>query len=127
MRKPKSIYPQLALCLLIGLLTLPVHAADDSCKDAATTAAMRACENTRYQKADQELNAIYAKLTKQLEPARQEKLRQSQRAWLAFRDANADFLAGAAEGGTLAPLIKVTVMAEMTEARTQELQKQAQH
>jgi uncharacterized protein YecT (DUF1311 family) len=93
------------------------------CKNATTTAAMRACENARFQKAEQELNAVYKNLMQQLDDVRREKLRLAQRAWLRFREANANFEADAARGGTLAPLIKVTVLADMTEARTAELKK----
>jgi uncharacterized protein YecT (DUF1311 family) len=124
MQRPNSLFAARTLCLLTGLLAWHcAEAADTGCKDATTTAAMRACENTRYEKSERELNAAYATLTKQLDPTQQEKLRRAQRAWLAFRDANAQFLAGAAQAGTLAPLIKVTALADMTEVRTKELEK----
>ncbi len=96
------------------------------CKKATTTAAMRACENARFLKAEQELNAVYKDLMKQLDDGQREKLRSAEDAWLRFREANADFQADAARGGTLAPLIKVTVLADMTEARTAELKKALQ-
>jgi uncharacterized protein YecT (DUF1311 family) len=93
------------------------------CKNATTTAAMRACENARFQTAEQELNAVYKDLLKQLDEGQKEKLRLAQSAWLQFREANANFEADAARGGTLAPLIKITVLADMTEARTTDLKK----
>jgi uncharacterized protein YecT (DUF1311 family) len=98
-------------------------AADEisSCKNAATTAAMRACEDARYKAADQQLNAVYNRLIRELDKRQQEKLRLAQRAWIQFRDANADFVAARAEGGTLAPLLKITALADMTEVRAQEL------
>ena len=114
------------------VISLSVRAAGQTaetgtdCKNATTTAAMRACENTRFQKAEQELNAVYKDLLKQLDAGRKEKLRVAQSAWLRFREANADFEADAARGGTLAPLIRMTVLADMTEARTAELKKALQ-
>jgi uncharacterized protein YecT (DUF1311 family) len=63
----------------------------------------------------------------QLDDAQRLKLRQSQRAWLRFRDTNAAFQAGLVEGGTLAPLIKVASLTEMTNARTAELKKALTH
>jgi len=93
----------------------------DSCSDAATTAAMRDCENMRYRAADQQLNTLYARLLSQLDNDRRQKLRLAQRAWVQYRDANAEFLAAAAKGGSLAPLLKITAMADMTEARVKEL------
>jgi uncharacterized protein YecT (DUF1311 family) len=50
-------------------------------------------------------------------------LRESQRAWLRFRDAAATFQASLVEGGTLAPLIKVASLTEMTNVRAAELKK----
>lgn len=95
----------------------------DGCESASTTAAMRACENARYEAADRRLNETYSRLMKDLDKNRQEKLRLAQRAWLQFRDANAEFLSSAAAGGTLAPLLKITALTDMTEARTKELTK----
>jgi uncharacterized protein YecT (DUF1311 family) len=54
-------------------------------------------------------------------PDRKEKLRSAESAWVLFRDKNADFLASTAEGGTLAPLLRVSALAEMTEQRLQDL------
>jgi len=94
------------------------------CSQATTTAAMRTCQNTRYEAAQHNLETVYQSLLKQLDSAGKEKLRRAQRAWLRFRDANADFQASAAQGGTLAPLVRITVLTDMTNARTAELQKQ---
>ncbi len=95
----------------------------EGCRNASTTAAMRACENARYQAADLRLNGLFAQLMKDLDPSRREKLRAAQRAWLQFRDANAEFLASAAAGGTLEPLLRITALADMTEARAAGLAK----
>ena len=107
------------------LLQDPGQAAESGgdCKVATTTAAMRACENARYEKADRELNVVYQKLIKELGAGPREKLRVAQNAWLRFREANSDFQASLAEGGSLAPLLKISTLAEMTEARTEELKK----
>jgi uncharacterized protein YecT (DUF1311 family) len=125
-RIPRLLSCAVGFYLVISLSTRAgVQTAETGtdCKNATTTAAMRACENARFQKAEQELNAVYNDLMQQLDVARKEKLRAAQSAWLQFREANADFEADAARGGTLAPLIKITVLADMTEARTVELKK----
>jgi uncharacterized protein YecT (DUF1311 family) len=96
------------------------------CKEAITTAAMHACANERYQKADRELSTVYGELMKRLDKGRQEKLRLAQRAWLRFRDAHADFEGDYARGGTLAPVIKMSALADLTEARVAELRKELQ-
>jgi uncharacterized protein YecT (DUF1311 family) len=93
------------------------------CSSATTTSAMRNSENLRYQRAQKALDSTYAELMKQLDETGKTKLRTAQSAWLRFRRANSDFEADSAREGTLAPLIKVTVLADMTEARTMELKK----
>ena len=127
MPKLRLFLPVPAMCLLGCLLgAIPVHGIEPSvdCKNAQTTADMRACENARYEKAEQELNMVYENLMQKLDSGQQEKLRVAQRAWLKFRDANADFMADAARGGTLEPLIRTSVLADMTAARAAELRKQ---
>jgi uncharacterized protein YecT (DUF1311 family) len=93
------------------------------CEEAVTTAAMRACEDSHYQIAQRELNAAYQSLMKTLDRGHQQKLRLAERAWLRYRDSNADFQASLVQGGTLAPLVRITVLTDMTNARTQELNK----
>jgi uncharacterized protein YecT (DUF1311 family) len=87
---------------------------------------MRECASARYNKAEQELKAVRAKLALKLDDAGKAKLQTAQAAWVQFRKANAEFQADLARGGTLAPLIQITVMADMTEARVAELKKALQ-
>jgi uncharacterized protein YecT (DUF1311 family) len=63
--------------------------------------------------ADKALNAVYKQLTPKLDAEGKAKLLGAQRAWLAFRNAECAF-AG--------PAMKDAVLAEMTEARTKQLQ-----
>jgi len=129
MRSLRLLFLAAAFYLLAGLSVCAAFQTAETgtgCKNATTTAAMRACENARFQKAEQELNAVYKDLMQQLDEGRREKLRLAQNAWLRFREANADFEADAVRGGTLAPLIKMTVLADMTEARRAELKKALQ-
>lgn len=93
------------------------------CGSETTTAAMLNCENLRYQRAQQALESVYADLMKQLDETGKAKLRAVQSAWVRFRRTDSDFEADIAREGTLAPLIRVTVLADMTEARTRELKK----
>ena len=116
-----------ALCFVCPLTARPgvqTTGGSPDCKDAATTAAMRTCENARYQKAEQDLNAAFNELMRQLDADQKSKLRLAQSAWMRFREANADFEAATVRGGTLAPLLKVSTLADMTEARAAELKKE---
>ncbi|MBV8897142.1 MAG: DUF1311 domain-containing protein [Acidobacteriaceae bacterium] len=106
--------------LLVGFVANCLAAQGD-CQNASTTAAMRACENARYEGANHKLEAAYSQLLTTLNPSRKEKLRAAESAWIQFREKNADFLASEAEGGTLAPLLRVGALADMTEERLKEL------
>ena len=67
---------------------------------AQTQAAMNAQAPAEFEKADAELNKTYEALLAKLPDAEsKEKVKQSQRAWLAFRDAEAAFAADQARGG----------------------------
>jgi len=96
------------------------------CGNASTTAAMRECAGMRYNKVEQELKAVRAQLSQKLDETGKAKLQAAQAAWVQFRKANAEFQADLVRGGTLAPLIQITVMADMTEARVAELKKALQ-
>jgi uncharacterized protein YecT (DUF1311 family) len=80
----------------------------------------------RYSQAEQQLKTVRAQLLKKLDDTGKAKLEAAQSAWVQFRKANAEFQADLVRGGTLAPLIQVTVMADMTEARVAELKKALQ-
>jgi len=69
---------------------------------AQTQAAMNAQARAEFVKVDAELNRTYEALLAKLPHAEsKEKLKQSQRAWVAFRDAEATFAADQARGGSM--------------------------
>lgn len=83
-----------SVCMACVLITVSVqaHATRDdlatACLDKAmTTAAMLECMNQEYQRLDEELNRVYADMMSRLNPDQRDALRQAQRAWLVFRDA----------------------------------------
>jgi uncharacterized protein YecT (DUF1311 family) len=104
--------------LLIGL---SLFAAGTFMPDAqaacpgATQTDMNACAASDYARADKELNGAWGKLPKS------EPLVATQRAWIAFRDAECAYRAAQFEGGSIAPLIRSSCMAELTRQRTQML------
>ncbi len=75
-----------------------------------------------FAKADRELNRVYKVLTGRLDSTSRQKLVKAQRAWLAFRDADAA-LAGdiEARGGSMEPMLVAFRKQELTEARTRDL------
>jgi len=110
----------------LGLCPSAAWTADDSCENALTTAEMRECANSRYARADTELNQVYKQLSSQLDPERRDLLRDAQRAWVEFRNKNATFVASDAQGGTLYPVLEISERAAMTERRVQELKQRLQ-
>jgi uncharacterized protein YecT (DUF1311 family) len=59
----------------------------NNCGNEPDTGAIVACHAKRYDKADKELNRVYGETLKSLSPEGQQKLKESQRAWLKYRDA----------------------------------------
>jgi uncharacterized protein YecT (DUF1311 family) len=89
---------------------------------AQTQAAMNAQARAEFAQADAELNKIYeALLAKLLDAEGKEKLKQSPRAWLAFRDAEAVFAADQARGGSMEAMIRYETMTELTQQRIKQL------
>jgi uncharacterized protein YecT (DUF1311 family) len=83
---------------------------------------MNAEAAAEFTKADKELNEVYAKVLDVLDDMAKEKLKRSQRAWVVFRDAEADFRADAeARGGSLLPLVHEGVRSRLTKERVKAL------
>ena len=92
------------------------------CANAVTTIDMKECASADLQKADKALNATYRKLMAKLDDKiSKEKLKKAQKAWIAFRDANAEFGADEVRGGTMEGLIYMGTVTYMTEQREKEL------
>jgi uncharacterized protein YecT (DUF1311 family) len=93
------------------------------CQSQTTTAAMQNCETFRYQQAEPALDSAYKELMAKSDPAGKVKLRAAESAWLLFRKDEADFQVNAARGVTLAPLIRIAVVSDLTENGVAELKK----
>ena len=76
-----------------------------------------------FEKADARLNALYKKTLAGLDAEGKKKLIASERAWLAYRDAEANYEADSERGGSMAPMIYNQACLELTEARIKELSK----
>src|SRR6266436_3682034 len=86
---------------------------------AQTQASMNAHARTEFVKANAELNKTYETLLAKLpDVGRKQKLKESQRAWLAFSDAEAGFVADQGRAGSMAATIRHETMTELTQPRT---------
>jgi uncharacterized protein YecT (DUF1311 family) len=104
-------------CLFLIASTLVPRAAS-----AQPQQEMNAGAAAEFAKADKELNEVYAKVLGVLDDGSKEKLKKSQRAWVVYRDAEADFSADAeARGGSMWPLIHEGTRARLTTERVKSL------
>ncbi len=69
------------------------------------------------------MNQVYKQVLAAIDPEAQPKLKAAQRAWVQFRDADAQFHGDLeARDGSMAPLVEAGRRATMTKARVKELQ-----
>ena len=97
------------LAFTFGIFSL--RAAQAACP-GDTQMEMNSCAASDYSRADGELNTAWRKLPKSKE------LLASQRAWIAYRDAECSFRKAQFEGGSIAPLIYSSCLSELTKERT---------
>ena len=71
--------------------------------------------------ADKELNIVYKKVIAGLDSEGQALLKTSQRAWLAYRDAEAKFEGDEMRGGSAEPLLYSGALTSLTKERTRRL------
>lgn len=105
------------------------------CANAVTTQELNECASAEYEKADQTLNGAWREALATVRRQDQEdvppedrrprgevKLREAQRAWITYRDANCVVQGYRARGGTAETLINLGCLTTVTEQRTKELQ-----
>jgi uncharacterized protein YecT (DUF1311 family) len=124
---------RLVLFTLASALTMATFArADDApnCKDPQDQSSMTQCAGLDFEKADKELNALWPRLKSDAEASDQDTgkteyadaLLASQRAWIAFRDAECTWQGFEAHGGSMEPMIVNGCMARLTKQRIKQLQ-----
>jgi len=107
--------------LLISPASLATWAAAD-CQQPQARYEDLSCASKALDKADQNLNEAYKALLAALEQGEREKLREAQRAWVQFRDADTAFsYLRSGEGGSLAGLVAVNHKLDLTAERARHL------
>jgi uncharacterized protein YecT (DUF1311 family) len=115
-----------------GLLALVVFAVGfaqaqekkDPCAEAQSQAEMNMCWGKEHKAADAKLNAAFRQFMAKLNDEEKAQLKKAQLAWIAYRDANCEFVADQYKGGTMRPMIAAICLAETTNNRTTELKAQ---
>ena len=115
----KTIITRFALCATLALITIYLTPANAQSQSEMNRGAAR-----EFETADATLNKVYKQLIGKLDDEGKEKFKLAQRAWVQFRDAQADFEADKeARGGSMAPLIYNGTRKTLTDARIKELQR----
>ena len=120
-QKPAPWWAATLLCLA----ATATHAQAPACADATTQAAMNACAAADFADADRDLNRVYTQLQQRLDTSRKTALREVQRNWLKYRDAQCAFDAKPYAGGSMAPLARAACLSALTKQRTQVLGRQS--
>ena len=113
---------RLATAAIICLAMPAGSALAQDCEAPGTQAEMNACAGIAYEEADAALNAAYAEVRARLDEAGREQLVATQRAWIAFRDADCAAVGAGWMGGTGMGAAVSNCLADATRARTKVLQ-----
>jgi uncharacterized protein YecT (DUF1311 family) len=91
--------------------------------EGATTTGQVMCLTRAYDAWDQQLNVVYRALMEKLDPASKTLLRDAQRQWLAYRDADRTFQGGpwTEDKGTIMRIILNSAAVDRVRTRTQAL------
>jgi uncharacterized protein YecT (DUF1311 family) len=120
-------HPLLAVALMATLAPFAFAQGDSPAysqcmKTATTTVDMNDCNGAEIERQDARLNSAYKSAMAGLEAGQQGKLRDAQRLWIKYRDANCSLYYGLT-GGTMDQLNGAGCVLEMTKARADELGK----
>jgi uncharacterized protein YecT (DUF1311 family) len=98
-----------------------MNAKDASCQGPASTVDEAACFGAALSRADAELNRFYRRVQTVVEGRHLSNLKNAQRLWIQFRNANCSAEYDLYEGGTAGPTVKSACLEAMTRRRTEEL------
>ncbi|RIY02782.1 DUF1311 domain-containing protein [Aureimonas flava] len=104
-------------------LAAPARAQEVDCTDPQTQTALTHCAAADADAADETLNALYGQVRERLADDRGglDLLRDAQRAWIAYRDAECAFRASAVQGGSAQPMVEAQCLADTSRARSADL------
>jgi uncharacterized protein YecT (DUF1311 family) len=113
----------LSWCLLPTIPALAQHMneQDSPCAKVATTTDLVACLEKARAVADAELNSLYGTIRAKLNASDAERLTNTERLWIQYRDANCVAERALYEGGTASSPAYLGCLEAMTRERTREL------
>jgi uncharacterized protein YecT (DUF1311 family) len=107
--------------LLMFFIFATGTAARAQCEEAKTTLQINECFAKELKKADARLNRVYRLTQEKLSPEDAALLQKTQRAWVAFRDAQCEAEHALMGEGTAGPMTLMSCKLEMTRKRTAEI------
>lgn len=110
---------------LVVLACWPGSAIAKDCGGLNNQTEMNLCEGDNFEQADSQLNAVYARLMKKIGAAGQSKLREAQKSWIAYRDAQCAFETLGAIDGSIHGMVSAQCLTDLTRQQTKRLQHQA--
>ncbi len=99
-----------------------MNESDSPCTNAVVTSDKVSCLSGAKDASDAKLNSVYQSLRKRLEGEDADRLLETQRIWIKYRDANCSAERALYGGGTATHLAYLACIEAMTRARTKELQ-----
>src|SRR5215212_1684678 len=94
------------------------------CEGNGSQAEASGCAHREYKAADAELNKVYGQLAGVLDAEDKASLKESELAWIKYRDTTCVFESSQYRGGTMRPMIESFCLARVTKARAAELKEQ---
>ena len=118
--------PVILSAALLASMVPAVFAAEqlDECMDnAENQAAMTQCAAQAYQASDAELNEVFHDTRQRLgdDDDTRRLLRDAERAWIAFRDAECSFVSSAVGGGSAYSMVYDLCLDDLTQKRVEDL------
>jgi len=117
-----------SLCVAVAVFAAGARAQKERqiqpCEGNGSQAEANACAHEEYKAADAELNKIYGRLAGVLDAEDKASLKESELAWIKYRDSTCVFESSQYKGGTMRPMIESVCLARVTKARTSELREQ---
>lgn len=105
----------------VAMLSQTQAQTQQTCGNAITTAEQMICLGLLHDTADAHLNTAYKTHRANLDGAGQKVLRDAQIAWIDFRDKECTRLADVVRGGSLAQVIRIGCLINLTDMRTNDL------
>ena len=94
------------------------------CKHVSDQYTLNRCADQDYQASDKKLNETYGKLLKSVSPQGKTRLQKAERAWVAYRDAQCDFLASSPSPYSAQTMIHSLCLDRLTQAQMKLLDEQ---